>query len=135
CRQTCRDLEEAGGRKVEVHCRHLQLRPARRCCSPRDEEVTVENLCQTDVGLAAVLRCSTACRSVSGSRNETPPIIGTGLVKAPETPFPYHMFIFHSDGTMLQSNPDAGDPNTSDINGAGVWTRVAGGIKGKFVEG
>jgi hypothetical protein len=44
------------------------------------------------------------------------------------------MFIFHSDGTMLQSNPDAGDPNTSDINGAGVWTRVAGGIKGKFVE-
>jgi hypothetical protein len=44
------------------------------------------------------------------------------------------MFIFHSDGTMLQSNPDAGDPNTSDSNGAGVWTLVAGGIKGKFVE-
>jgi len=44
------------------------------------------------------------------------------------------MFIFHSDGTMLQTNPDAGDPNTSDSNGAGVWTLVAGGIKGKFVE-
>ncbi|MBV9303204.1 MAG: hypothetical protein JOY53_13925 [Acidobacteriaceae bacterium] len=35
---------------------------------------------------------------------------------------------------MLQSNPDAGDPNTSDSSGAGVWTAVAGGIKGKFVE-
>jgi len=44
------------------------------------------------------------------------------------------MFIFHSDGTMLQSNPDAGDPNTSDSNGAGMWTPVADGIKGKFVE-
>ncbi len=35
---------------------------------------------------------------------------------------------------MLQSNPDAGDPNTSDSNGAGVWIPVAGRIKGKFVE-
>ena len=31
------------------------------------------------------------------------------------------MFVFHADGTMLQSNPDAGDPLTSDSNGlAGV---------------
>jgi len=34
----------------------------------------------------------------------------------------------------LQSNPDAGDSNTSDSNGAGVWTPVAEGVKGKFVE-
>ena len=84
--------------------------------------------------LAAVILCSTACRSISGSRNEASPIIGTWLVNTPEAPFPYHMFVFHSDGTMLQSNPDAGDPNTSDSSGAGVWTPVAGGIKGKFVE-
>lgn len=55
-------------------------------------------------------------------------------MKSPEAPFPYHMFVFHSDGTMLQSNPDAGDPNTSDSNGVGVWTPVAGRIRGKFVE-
>lgn len=55
-------------------------------------------------------------------------------MKTPEAPFPYHMFVFHSDGTMLQSNPDAGNPNTSDSNGVGVWTAVGGGIKGKFVE-
>ena len=35
---------------------------------------------------------------------------------------------------MLQSNPDAGDPNTSDSNGVGVWTPDSGRVKGKFVE-
>jgi len=55
-------------------------------------------------------------------------------VKAPGAPFPYHMFTFHSDGTMLQSNPDVGDPGTSDSNGMGAWIQVADGIKGKFVE-
>ena len=55
-------------------------------------------------------------------------------MKTPEASFPYHMFTFHSDGTMLQSNPDAGDPNTSDSSGLGVWIQVRDGIKGKFVE-
>jgi hypothetical protein len=86
------------------------------------------------IGLTALALCSTACRSISVPGNGVPPIVGTWLVKSPEAPFPYHMFVFHSDGTMLQSNPDAGDPNTSDSNGAGVWTTAAGGIKGKFVE-
>jgi hypothetical protein len=31
------------------------------------------------------------------------------------------MFVFNSDGTMQQANPDAGDPNTSDSNGMGAW--------------
>jgi hypothetical protein len=44
------------------------------------------------------------------------------------------MFVFHPDGSMQQSNPDAGDPNTSDSNGMGVWLPDAGQIKGKFVE-
>ncbi len=35
---------------------------------------------------------------------------------------------------MEQSNPDAGDPNTSDSNGMGVWLPDDGRIKGKFVE-
>jgi hypothetical protein len=86
------------------------------------------------VGLASALLCLTACQSAPQSKSEVHPIVGTWLVKSPEAPFPYHMFVFHSDGTMLQSNPDAGDPNTSDSNGAGAWTPVSGGIKGKFVE-
>jgi hypothetical protein len=55
-------------------------------------------------------------------------------VKAPEAPFPYHMLIFNSDGTMQQTNPDAGDPNTSDSNGMGGWVSDGDRIKGKFVE-
>src|SRR4051794_18441557 len=49
--------------------------------------------------------------------SQLPPVVGTWLVKTPEAPFPYHMFTFHSDGTMLHSNPDAGDSSTSDSNG------------------
>lgn len=44
------------------------------------------------------------------------------------------MFVFNSDGTMQQANPDAGDPNTSDSNGMGVWVPDGDRIKGKFVE-
>lgn len=35
---------------------------------------------------------------------------------------------------MQQSNPDAGDPSTSDSNGMGVWLADGGRIRGKFVE-
>jgi len=62
------------------------------------------------------------------------PIVGTWFVKTPEAPFPYHMFVFHSDGTVQQANPDAGNANTSDSNGMGVWVAEGDGIKGKFVE-
>ena len=86
------------------------------------------------LALAAVCLCCNGCRSVSRGSNPVPPIVGTWLVKTPEAPFQYHMFTFHSDGTMLQSNPDAGDPSTSDSNGMGVWTQAAADIKGKFVE-
>src|ERR1051325_6440347 len=86
------------------------------------------------LALAAVCLCCNGCRSVSRGSNPVPPIVGTWLVKTPEAPFQYHMFTFHSDGTMLQSNPDAGDPSTSDSNGRGGWTQAAADIKGKFVE-
>jgi hypothetical protein len=85
------------------------------------------------LGVAACL-CSSACQSISGRKSAAPSIVGTWLVRIPEAPFPYHMFVFHSDGTLQQSNPDAGDPNTSDSNGLGVWVTDAGRIKGKFVE-
>jgi hypothetical protein len=44
------------------------------------------------------------------------------------------MFVFHSDGTVQQSNPDAGDPNTSDSNLMGAWLPDGDGFKGKLVE-
>jgi len=91
-------------------------------------------ICPAALCVAAVYLCSSACQSVSGRKSDAPSIAGTWLVRIPEAPFPYHMFVFHSDGTMLQSNPDAGDPNTSDSNGMGVWLPDGGRIKGKFVE-
>jgi hypothetical protein len=61
-------------------------------------------------------------------------IVGTWFVKAADAPFAYHMFAFNADGTMQQANPDAGDENTSDSDGKGVWISKDGKIIGKFVE-
>ncbi len=91
------------------------------------------NLVLIVLGVLAVCLCLTSCER--GSAGKTPPaIVGTWFVKAPEAPFPYHMFAFHADGTMLQTNPDAGDPNSSDSNGVGVWAPDGDKIRGKFVE-
>ena len=86
------------------------------------------------LGVVALCLSSTACHQVSGGKNNSALIIGAWFVKIPEAPFHYHMFVFNSDGTMLQSNPDSGDPNTSDSNGMGVWAPDGEKIKGKFVE-
>lgn len=75
-----------------------------------------------------------ACHRISSHTTASAPIVGTWFVKAPEAPFPYHMFVFHADGTMQQSNPDAGDPNTSDSVGMGDWVLDGDRVKGKFVE-
>ncbi len=62
------------------------------------------------------------------------PIVGAWFVKDPGAPFPYHMYVFNADGTMQQANPDAGDPNSSDSDGKGVWVTDGDRIKGKWVE-
>jgi hypothetical protein len=61
-------------------------------------------------------------------------VVGAWLVKDPNAPFPYHMYVFNADGTMQQANPDAGDPHGSDSDGKGVWVEDGGRIKGKWVE-
>jgi hypothetical protein len=62
------------------------------------------------------------------------PVVGAWLVTIPEAPFQYHVIIFHADGTLVQSNPDAGDPRTSDSNGMGAWVLDGDRIAGTFVE-
>ena len=59
---------------------------------------------------------------------------GPWLVTIPEAPFPYHLLIFNADGTVHQSNPDAGDANTSDSALMGAWTTIPNGVKAKLVE-
>jgi hypothetical protein len=65
---------------------------------------------------------------------EVSPIVGSWLVRIPEAPFPFHMITFHADGTVQQSNPDAGDPNSSDSSAMGAWTADRDGVRGKLVE-
>jgi hypothetical protein len=62
------------------------------------------------------------------------PVVGAWLVKDPNAPFLYHMYVFNADGTMQQANPDAGDPHGSDSDGKGIWVANGARIKGKWVE-
>jgi hypothetical protein len=91
---------------------------------------------KTLIVLSVVILCVSlsACHRIPLDQRASAPIVGTWFVKTPEAPFHYHMFVFHSDGTMQQTNPDAGDPNTSDSNGMGVWVLDGDRIRGKFVE-
>jgi hypothetical protein len=76
----------------------------------------------------------TGCHQAGHDQIDSPAIVGAWIVKAPEAPFPLHVFVFHSDGTVQQSNPDAGDPNTSDSDLLGAWLPNGDGIRGKVVE-
>ena len=62
------------------------------------------------------------------------PVVGAWLVKDPNAPFPYHLYVFNADGTMQQANPDAGDPRTSDSDGKGAWIANGDTINGKWME-
>ena len=88
----------------------------------------------TALSVVAFCLSSPACHQSSDGKDTPPPVLGAWFVKIPEAPFQYHMFVFNSDGTMQQTNPDAGDPNTSDSNSLGVWVPDGDRIKGKFVE-
>lgn len=61
-------------------------------------------------------------------------VVGTWLIEEPAAPFPLHMYVFNADGTMQQANPDAGDPQTSDSDGKGVWAMRGDHVIGKWVE-
>src|ERR1700726_3133953 len=84
--------------------------------------------------LASVAFALCGCASVPSRSSLPNPIVGAWIVKDPNAPFPYHLYVFNGDGTMQQANPDAGDPHNSDSDGKGVWVADGGQIKGKWVE-
>jgi hypothetical protein len=55
----------------------------------------------------------------------------TWIVNDVDAPFPFHMYVFNGDGTLQQANPDAGDPNSSDSDGKGIWMIDGDRTKGK----
>lgn len=85
-------------------------------------------------GLLTAALIAAGCTTAQTNVRANASIVGAWVVRAPEAPFPLHMFVFHSDGTVEQSNPDAGDPNTSDSNLMGVWIADGAGVRGKLVE-
>ncbi|MFI5779838.1 hypothetical protein [Nocardia sp. NPDC051570] len=62
------------------------------------------------------------------------PILGVWEVTADGAPFAHHVMVFHPDGTALQSNPDRGNPDTSDSNGIGTWRAEGEMVTGAFLE-
>jgi hypothetical protein len=82
-----------------------------------------------------VLACAALSAAAGlGGRAQAHPVVGAWIVRHSAAPFQYHMYVFNSDGTMQQANPDAGNARTSDSDGKGIWTEVGNSIKGKFVE-
>jgi hypothetical protein len=83
-------------------------------------------------GVAGATLAAPLVAEASGSQ-ET--IVGVWFVDAVGAPFEPHLFTFHADQTMLSSNPDAGDPQTSDSDGMGPWAASGGNqIIGAFEE-
>lgn len=80
--------------------------------------------------VAGLYGCSTA--PDSGGRPAA--IVGAWLVRDPNAPFPYHMYVFNGDHTMQQANPDAGDAHASDSDGKGIWAVDGSQFNGKWVE-
>ena len=84
--------------------------------------------------IALVFLVATLCLSGCSHPGGAPAVVGAWLLKMPTAPYPYHLFIFHADGTVIQSNPDAGDPRTSDSNLMGAWTTAGTQVTAKLVE-
>jgi hypothetical protein len=73
------------------------------------------------VAFAAYGLFSGGIANAHSSHEEEAPVVGVWEVRIAGAPFSPHLFTFHSDHTFLSANPDAGDPNTSDSDGEGVW--------------
>jgi ketosteroid isomerase-like protein len=83
---------------------------------------------------AAIAEQMTALKSKPEVATVAPSIIGAWFVRMPKAPYPYHLFIFHADGTVIQSNPESGDPGSSDSNLMGVWTSNGETVNAKLLE-
>lgn len=62
------------------------------------------------------------------------PLVGAWRVTFVGAPTPYHMYTFHADGTVIQSNPPRGNSQTSDTNLHGVWEARDGKVYARLEE-
>jgi hypothetical protein len=61
-------------------------------------------------------------------------IVGAWYVDTVGAPFAPHAMIFHSDGTVQITNPDAAEKTNSSSAGYGAWKATRGGFEGQFLE-
>src|SRR5438270_3204726 len=90
------------------------------------------------VGFIALLSNHPGKASANAGSGNPNSVVGVWFVNAIGAPFQPQLATFHSDGTMLIDNPEAGDPHTSDSAGMGPWQKDQHGkgnvIDGKFEE-
>ena len=90
------------------------------------------------VGFIALLSNHAGNASANAGGGNPNSVVGVWFVNAVGAPFQPHLATFHSDGTMLIDNPEAGDSHTSDSAGMGPWQIDQNGngnvIDGKFEE-
>lgn len=84
-------------------------------------------------GLATLV--GLAPTTVQQPQRDPSSLVGVWFVSAVGAPFQPHLATFHSDGTMVIDNPEAGDPHTSDSAGMGPWvSKKHNVIVGAFEE-
>jgi hypothetical protein len=79
------------------------------------------------VSMLAIQGCST----FPGRTSSANPVVGVWIVNDVDAPFPYHTSVFNGDGALQQASPDAGDPNSTDSDGKGIWIADRDRMKGK----
>jgi hypothetical protein len=116
------------GKSGKQYVTHFKMRPMLRVVC------VLALVIMVTVGFIALLNNHPTKASAANSNS----VVGVWFVNALGAPFQPHLITFHSDGTMLIDNPEAGDPNTSDSAGMGPWQIDQNGdgnvINGKFEE-
>lgn len=87
------------------------------------------------IGIVLILSVAwfSGCQRTSNPAGVSP-VVGAWYARVAGAPFTYQMYLFNSDGTMQESNPDAGDRHTSDSTGFGAWKSDGKVVYGTFVE-
>lgn len=77
---------------------------------------------------------ATAVFSAGASANTRGDIVGAWYVDAVGAPFAPHAMLFHDDGTVEITNPDAAEATNSSSDGMGAWIERHHQIVGQFLE-
>lgn len=73
-------------------------------------------------------------RSALASARAKKGIVGAWYVDTQGAPFVPHGMLFHADGTLSLTNPDAAEATNSSSAGYGQWKLVRGKVQGRFFE-